>query len=89
MEHKQKYSRGKPITILTRSELPLESKGTKGTSIRFWPDKEGFLLSSTTFPFPQVFDLMINSFPYGMNCFFSFQYSQRLLNLTIALLLEE
>ncbi|KAJ4911615.1 DNA gyrase subunit B [Raphanus sativus] len=42
MEHKQSYSRGKPITILTRSELPLESKGTKGTSIRFWPDKEVF-----------------------------------------------
>lgn len=42
VEHKQKYSRGKPISILTRSELPLESKGTKGTSIRFWPDKEVF-----------------------------------------------
>ncbi|CAF1879136.1 unnamed protein product [Brassica napus] len=42
VEHKQNYSRGKPITILTRSELPLESKGTKGTSIRFWPDKEVF-----------------------------------------------
>ncbi|KAG2310213.1 hypothetical protein Bca52824_021770 [Brassica carinata] len=42
VEHKQSYSRGKPITILTRSELPLESKGTKGTSIRFWPDKEVF-----------------------------------------------
>ncbi|KAF2561143.1 hypothetical protein F2Q70_00014040 [Brassica cretica] len=41
VEHKQKYSRGKSISILTRSELPLESKGTKGTSIRFWPDKEG------------------------------------------------
>ncbi|KAL0708958.1 hypothetical protein Bca4012_015936 [Brassica carinata] len=42
MEHKQTYSRGKPITTLTCSDLPLESKGTKGTSIRFWPDKEVF-----------------------------------------------
>ncbi|CAG7878819.1 unnamed protein product [Brassica rapa] len=42
MEHKQTYSRGKPITTLTRCDLPLESKGTKGTSIRFWPDKEVF-----------------------------------------------
>ncbi|XP_010490917.1 PREDICTED: DNA gyrase subunit B, mitochondrial-like isoform X2 [Camelina sativa] len=42
MEHKQNYSRGKPITTLTCRVLPLESKGTKGTSIRFWPDKEVF-----------------------------------------------
>ncbi|XP_006287130.2 DNA gyrase subunit B, mitochondrial [Capsella rubella] len=41
MEHKQKYSRGKPITTLTCRVLPLEST-TKGTSIRFWPDKEVF-----------------------------------------------
>ncbi|KAG7549432.1 Histidine kinase/HSP90-like ATPase superfamily [Arabidopsis thaliana x Arabidopsis arenosa] len=42
MEHKQNYSRGKPITTLTCRVLPLESGGTKGTSIRFWPDKEVF-----------------------------------------------
>ncbi|CAA7033965.1 unnamed protein product [Microthlaspi erraticum] len=41
-EHKQKYSRGKPIDTLLSSDLPPESKGTKGTSIRFWPDKEVF-----------------------------------------------
>lgn len=85
MEHKQSYSRGKPITILTRSELPLESKGTKGTSIRFWPDKEGFPLF-TTIPSPN-FDLMISL--SSMECTVFFQYSQLLLNLTITPLLDE
>ncbi|KAL1201486.1 DNA gyrase subunit B [Cardamine amara subsp. amara] len=42
MEHKQNYSRGKPITTLMCRVLPQESKETKGTSIRFWPDKEVF-----------------------------------------------
>ncbi|CAL9229096.1 unnamed protein product [Arabidopsis halleri] len=42
MEHKQNYSRGKPITTLTCRVLPLESERTKGTSIRFWPDNEVF-----------------------------------------------
>ena len=56
MEHKQTYSRGKPITTLTRCDLPLESKGTKGTSIRFWPDKEGFPLFTTFLT--QDFDLI-------------------------------
>jgi len=61
MEHKQNYSRGKPITTLTCRVLPLESKGTKGTSIRFWPDKEGFACFPllTTLPKPKL-DLMIN-----------------------------
>uniref|UniRef100_A0A1J3HMK4 DNA gyrase subunit B n=2 Tax=Noccaea caerulescens TaxID=107243 RepID=A0A1J3HMK4_NOCCA len=42
MEFQQKYSRGKPITTLTCHVLPPESRGTQGTCIRFWPDKEVF-----------------------------------------------
>ncbi|KFK24860.1 hypothetical protein AALP_AA8G034500 [Arabis alpina] len=42
MEYTQEYSRGKPVNSLMCSVLPPESKGTKGTSIRFWPDKEVF-----------------------------------------------
>ncbi|KAL1192471.1 DNA gyrase subunit B [Cardamine amara subsp. amara] len=42
MEFQQKYSRGKPITTLTCHVLPPESRGTEGTCIRFWPDKEVF-----------------------------------------------
>nr|VDD46896.1 unnamed protein product [Brassica oleracea] len=42
MEFQHKYSRGKPITTLTCHVLPPESRGTQGTCIRFWPDKEVF-----------------------------------------------
>ncbi|RAL51900.1 hypothetical protein DM860_010618 [Cuscuta australis] len=42
MEHKQKYSRGKPTTDLIFHELSAEQKERRGTSIRFWPDKEVF-----------------------------------------------
>ncbi|CAH2054235.1 unnamed protein product, partial [Thlaspi arvense] len=42
MEFQHKYSRGKPITTLTCHVLPAESRGTQGTCIRFWPDKEVF-----------------------------------------------
>ncbi|CAL9220253.1 unnamed protein product [Arabidopsis halleri] len=42
MEFQQKYSRGKPVTTLTCHVLPPESRGTQGTCIRFWPDKEVF-----------------------------------------------
>ena len=41
LEYKQKYSRGKPVTNLTCHVLPVEQKDRQGTSIRFWPDKEG------------------------------------------------
>ena len=44
MEFQHKYSRGKPITTLTCHVLPPESRGTQGTCIRFWPDKEGLTL---------------------------------------------
>lgn len=37
----QTYSRGKPITILKGLVLPAEKRDLQGTSIRFWPDKEG------------------------------------------------
>ncbi|KAF5747933.1 DNA gyrase subunit B chloroplastic/mitochondrial-like [Tripterygium wilfordii] len=42
MEYSQKYSRGKPVTTLMYNVLPAESKDQKGTSIKFWPDKEVF-----------------------------------------------
>ncbi|XP_059646081.1 DNA gyrase subunit B, chloroplastic/mitochondrial-like [Cornus florida] len=41
-EYWQKYSRGKPVTILMCNELPAESKDRQGTRIKFWPDKEVF-----------------------------------------------
>lgn len=43
MEYHQKYSRGKPVTILTCHVLPVDSKDRQGTRIRFWPDKQGLL----------------------------------------------
>ncbi|KAH9680225.1 DNA gyrase subunit B [Citrus sinensis] len=42
MEYHQKYSRGKPVTILTCHVLPVDSKDRQGTRIRFWPDKQVF-----------------------------------------------
>lgn len=41
-EFHQKYSRGKPVSILT-CHVPSSSelKDHQGTRIRFWPDKEG------------------------------------------------
>ncbi|KAH0855208.1 hypothetical protein HID58_020398, partial [Brassica napus] len=42
MEFQHKYSRGKAHTTLTCHVLPPESRGTQGTCIRFWPDKEVF-----------------------------------------------
>lgn len=41
MEYTQKYSRGKPVTILKCLVLPDERKDHRGTRVRFWPDKEG------------------------------------------------
>jgi len=41
MEYTQKYSRGKPVTILKCLVLPDEKKDFRGTRVRFWPDKEG------------------------------------------------
>lgn len=41
-EYHQKYSRGNPVTPLTCLELPFKSVDSKGTRIRFWPDKEVF-----------------------------------------------
>ncbi|CAH9077689.1 unnamed protein product [Cuscuta europaea] len=41
-EHKQKYSRGKPTTSLICHELSAGQRDRRGTSIRFWPDKEVF-----------------------------------------------
>ena len=51
-EYRQNYARGKPVTILTCSQLSDELSARQGTRIRFWPDKEGFysftyLLSET------------------------------------------
>ncbi|KOM38727.1 hypothetical protein LR48_Vigan03g210900 [Vigna angularis] len=42
MEYTQKYSRGKPVTILKCLVLPDERKDNRGTRVRFWPDKEVF-----------------------------------------------
>ncbi|KAK7378053.1 hypothetical protein VNO80_03489 [Phaseolus coccineus] len=42
MEYTQKYSRGKPVTILKCLVLPDEKKDFRGTRVRFWPDKEVF-----------------------------------------------
>ncbi|XP_050228146.1 DNA gyrase subunit B, chloroplastic/mitochondrial-like [Mercurialis annua] len=42
MEYNQRYSRGNPVTILMCHPIPVESMDRKGTSIRFWPDKEVF-----------------------------------------------
>ena len=44
--YKQTYSRGKPITNLIADELPADKKDLKGTTIHFWPDKEGQLLNT-------------------------------------------
>ncbi|KAL5720157.1 DNA topoisomerase (ATP-hydrolyzing) [Ranunculus cassubicifolius] len=44
-EHRQKYSRGKPVTSLTREVLSAESSDRRGTHIRFWPDAEVFTTS--------------------------------------------
>lgn len=41
MEYKQKYARGKPLTDLSCHVLPPDSEDRQGTSVRFWPDKEG------------------------------------------------
>lgn len=40
-QYKQTYSRGKPITNLISHELPSNEKDLKGTTIHFWPDKDG------------------------------------------------
>ncbi|KAF8724169.1 hypothetical protein HU200_021185 [Digitaria exilis] len=41
-EYRQKYSRGKPLTMLTSATLSSEASSLQGTRIRFWPDKEIF-----------------------------------------------
>ncbi|KAL4020682.1 hypothetical protein IC575_019463 [Cucumis melo] len=41
-EFHQKYSRGKPASILTSHVPSSELKNHQGTRIRFWPDKEVF-----------------------------------------------
>ncbi|XP_042484832.1 DNA gyrase subunit B, chloroplastic/mitochondrial-like [Macadamia integrifolia] len=42
MQYQQKYSRGKPVTALKSYVLPDESSHRRGTSIKFWPDREVF-----------------------------------------------
>lgn len=42
MEHKQQYSRGKAITQLQTSRLPVESSSRTGTRVVFVPDREVF-----------------------------------------------
>ncbi|XP_078149032.1 DNA gyrase subunit B, chloroplastic/mitochondrial-like [Carex rostrata] len=44
-EYRQNYARGKPITPLTSYALTSESRTRRGTSIRFWPDKNVFTTS--------------------------------------------
>lgn len=39
-EHRQSYSRGKPMTALSTITLPTESSSRQGTRIQFWPDKD-------------------------------------------------
>lgn len=50
LEYTQKYSRGKPVTILKYLTLPVEKKDHQGTQIRFWPDKEGSYSYAFLFP---------------------------------------
>lgn len=52
-EYRQIYSRGKPVTALTYFKLSDELKARKGTSIRFWPDKEVFT-TGILFDFPTI-----------------------------------
>ncbi|KAJ4789489.1 DNA gyrase subunit B [Rhynchospora pubera] len=44
-EYRQKYARGKAVTPLTSYALTAESRTRRGTSIRFWPDKDVFTTS--------------------------------------------
>lgn len=53
-EFYQRYSRGKPVTALTRRQLPDEVHARRGTHIKFWPDKEGSILCL----FPYLFSLI-------------------------------
>lgn len=39
-EHRQRYSRGKPVTTLSTITLPAELSSRQGTRIKFWPDKD-------------------------------------------------
>lgn len=68
MEYKQKYSRGKPVTKLTKEVLPDEQKDRKGTCIRFWPDKDGLL------SFKELLHVTFNNSEMVFMLFFWFIY---------------
>ncbi|KAK3159921.1 hypothetical protein QOZ80_1BG0052780 [Eleusine coracana subsp. coracana] len=52
-EHRQSYSRGKPMTVLSTITLPPESSSRQGTRIKFWPDKDIFT-STINFDFNTI-----------------------------------
>ncbi|KAK3163488.1 hypothetical protein QOZ80_1AG0004380 [Eleusine coracana subsp. coracana] len=52
-EHRQSYSRGKPMTALSTITLPAESNSRQGTRIKFWPDKDIFT-STINFDFNTI-----------------------------------